>query len=61
LLAEREFLELIEPVSLSSTVDDRVLEQVTVDAVVVDGALGRSPLVVVDLLEFVRVPPLIVH
>lgn len=60
MLAEGNLLELGKAVSLSSTVDDRVLEQVAIEAAVVDGALDAGLLFLGGRLNLIRVAALVV-
>ena len=62
LLPERHTLQLLEPILLGRAVDDRVLEQVAVHTMVVDGRLdGAATAVGGDGLELPRVAALVVH
>ncbi len=59
MLAQGDALQLLEAVLLGSAVDGRVLQQLALDAVVIDGGLGAT--VVAGLLQLPRVPLLVVH
>ena len=62
MLAESNLLELRQPVTLGGAVNDRVLEQVAVEAVVVDGALDARLLLVARRgLNLPRVAALVVR
>ena len=61
LLAESDALELVEPEPVRSTVDDRVLEDVAIERVRVDGSLGGGRAVLaVGPLELPRIAALVV-
>lgn len=60
LFTKSNLLQLVETVPLSSTVNDSVLEQVSFNAPMEDGALN-GPFIVAHGLELIRVPPLVVH
>jgi hypothetical protein len=59
LLAQRDALQFLEAVFLGSAVDGRVLQQLALDGVVVDGGLG--PAILAGLFQLPRVPLLVVH
>lgn len=60
LLPKSDTFEFIEPVLLSSTVDDGVLQYLTVDTVMVDGRFRCATGLIDELLNLPRVPLLIV-
>lgn len=62
LLSQRDTLELLEPVLIGGAVDDGVLQDVTINAVVVDRHLwgGASPSALFRRLELPRVLTLVV-
>ena len=59
LLAQRDAFQFLKAVLVSGTVDGRVLQQLAFHGVVVDGRLG--PAILASLLQFPRVPLLVVH
>lgn len=61
LLSQRQLLQLTEAILLSSAVDDRVLEQITIDAAMIHRALDGAPLIVGRLLQLPGVATLVLH
>ena len=60
LLSQGNALQLLQAVSLGSAVDDGVLEELSVDALVVDCRLNPAAAVVLHRrLQFPGVPPLV--
>lgn len=60
LLPQGHPLELLEAVLVSRAINDRVLQDIAIDAVVVDGGLARALAVVLYVLHLPRVAALVV-
>jgi len=60
LLPQRNTLQLLQPILLRSTVNDRVLKKRSLSSIVIHGRLVLGPTTHV-LLNLPRVPPLAVH
>ena len=61
LLAKGNTLEFLQAVLVGGAVDDGVLQDLAVDAVMIDGGLDGAATVVGYLFNLPRVPPLVVH
>lgn len=58
LLPQRDSLEFLEPVSISSAIDDCVLEKVAIGSMVIDGRLSAT--IILKLFDLPRVSLLVV-
>lgn len=61
LLPQGDSLEFLKPVSISSAVDDSVLEEVAVGSMMIDGRLCSAPAIALELFNLPRVSLLIVN
>lgn len=61
LLSQRQLLQLIKSILLRRTVDDSILEKITVDATMINCALDSSTLFFASSFKFVRVTTFVVN